>query len=53
MQEKQAGYAPTGEKPSRPDSAEIGFEVQRIHRNPDPPAGRTMVIRPGTGVKNG
>jgi len=37
MQEKQAGCRPTGEKTQKGTSAEIVFEVQRVHRNPDPP----------------
>jgi len=36
-----------------PDFCGIVFEVQRIHRNPDPPAGWMMVFRPGAGVKDG
>jgi len=53
MQETQAGYGPTGENPPMPDSAGIVFEVQRVHRNPDPPAGWMMVFCPGAGVKDG
>ena len=53
MQETQAGYGPTGENPSALISLGIVFEVQRIHRNPDPPAGWMMVFCPGAGVKDG
>jgi hypothetical protein len=37
MQEKEAGCGPTGENPRQPNSAGIVFEVQKAHRDLDPP----------------
>jgi hypothetical protein len=39
MQEKQARYSPTGKKPATLIFLEVGFEVQRVHRDLDPPVG--------------
>jgi hypothetical protein len=33
-------------------SAGIVFEVQKAHRDLDPPVEEMMVVRPGPGVKN-
>jgi hypothetical protein len=37
MQEKEAGYNPTGENPQEPNPASVVFEVQKAHRDLDPP----------------
>jgi hypothetical protein len=52
MTDKQIKYKPTGENAPMPISDGIVFEVQRIHRNPDPPVRGMMVFLSGNGVKN-
>jgi hypothetical protein len=52
MQEKEAKCDPTGENQPVPNSAEIVFEVQRHHRNLDPPANLMTVAPAGHRVKD-